>query len=537
MEDLRKADRHSQMIGDATESIAEGARFAGKLDAMPGYLKFAPQRIAYVCVVYAVMWVVVFAAHNLLHEAPEDVVSFVAVFVTALVSSAVMFILTRTRIDTMLLLDLGLIFEVVGAFLIAYIEVLSIEIPDTRIVGISNVCVLVAAFPFFVPATFGKSMLASIAAASMGPLAFVIHAAKGTPLPPAWQIISLYAPNYLAAGISFFPIFLLNKDRHDLHRARRMGSYQLVEHVGRGGMGDVWKARHELLARSAMIKMIKPGSPGASHDYARALKRFHREARATAALESPHTVKLYDFGTTSGGTFYYVMEMLSGVDLETLVERFGPVPAVRAIHFLRQVCLSLSEAHQSGLIHRDIKPANIFTCRLGLQYDFVKVLDFGLVKHLYLSEAESRLTADGLISGTPAYLAPEMVASKDDIDGRADIYSLGCVAYWLLTGKLVFDGANQMKVVMDHVRTPPTPLSQRSELEIPPELEKIVMECLEKKPDQRPQDADELDRRLAAIVLDESWSRERAEKWWKVHLPEHTQETISRSLDEEKRRS
>ncbi|GAF73397.1 unnamed protein product, partial [marine sediment metagenome] len=385
----------SQLIGDLNESIAEGARFAGKLDTLPGYLKFAPQRIAYVCVVYAVMWIVVFAAHNLVHRAPEDTFSFVAVFITALFAAVVMFILTRTRIGTGLLLDLGLIFEVVGAFLISYIEVLSIQIPDTRIVGISNVCILVAAFPFFVPATFGKSMLASIAAASMGPLAFVIHAAKGTPLPPDWQIISLYAPNYLAAGISFFPIFLLNKDRGDLQQARRMGSYQLVEHVSHGGMGEVWKARHEMLARSAMIKMIKPGRAGdnTTGGSTQALKRFHREARATAALESPHTVNLFDFGTTSAGTFYYVMEMLSGVDLETLVDRFGPVPAGRAVHLLRQVCWSLSEAHSSGLIHRDIKPANIFTCRLGLQYDFVKVLDFGLVKHTYLGEGESKLTA------------------------------------------------------------------------------------------------------------------------------------------------
>jgi serine/threonine-protein kinase len=425
----------------------------------------------------------------------------------------------------------------VGAFLISYIEVLSIQIPDTRIVGISNVCVLVAVFPFFVPATFGKSMLASIAAASMGPLAFVIHAAKGAPLPPAWQIISLYAPNYLAAGISFFPIYLLTKDRSDLQQARRMGSYQLVERLGHGGMGEVWKARHEMLARSAMIKMILPGLTGGKtpDESQRAMRRFHREAQATAALESPHTVKLFDFGTTSGGTFYYVMEMLYGVDLETLVERFGPVPAERAVHMLRQVCWSLTEAHASGLVHRDIKPANIFTCRLGLRYDFVKVLDFGLVKRTYLGEGESRLTADGLISGTPAYLAPETVSSDEAFDGRADIYSLGCVAYWLLTGKLVFEGANQMKMVMDHVQTSPVPPSQRTELEIPPGLEEIVMSCLAKDPAQRPQDALELDRRLAAVAPGKSWGEERAEKWWKVHLPEFAQKPDSGSLEEESR--
>ena len=525
------------LLEDVTESAPGGARFAGKLDTLPGYLKFAPQRLAYVCIVYAVMWIVVFVAHNVLHTAPENVGAFASIFIAALVLAAVMFALTRTRIDTGLLLDLGLVFEVVGAFLIAYIEVMSIQIPDTRIIGISNVCVLVAVFPFFVPSTFGKSMLASIAAASMGPLAYLIHAAMGAQLPPAAQIVSLYAPNYLAAGISFFPIYLLNKDRSDLHQARRMGSYQLVERLGHGGMGEVWKAHHDMLARSAMIKMIKPGLVGerSPQESRRVLQRFHREAQATAALESPHTVKLFDFGLTSGGTFYYVMEMLSGVDLEDLVERFGPVPAGRAVGLLRQACQSLSEAHQGGLIHRDIKPANIFTCRLGLEYDFIKVIDFGLVKRTYLGEGESKLTADGLIHGTPAFIAPEMVASEGSIDGRADLYSLGCVAYWLLTGKLVFDGSNQMKVVMDHVQTPPVSPSQRTELQIPPELDNIIMACLEKDPAKRPQDANELDQRLAAVELSESWTGERAEKWWKVHLPEFAQKPISRSLEEEQR--
>jgi serine/threonine-protein kinase len=522
---------------DANESVSAGARFVGKLDTLPGYQKFAPQRIAYVCVVYAVMWIVVFAAHNLLHTVPENVGAFVGIFIAALVLAVAMFALTRTSINTSLLLDLGLVFEVVGAFLIAYIEVMSIQIPDTRIIGISNVCVFVAAFPFFVPSTFGKSMLASIAAASTGPLAYLIHAAMGAQLPPTAQIVSLYAPNYLAAGISFFPIYLLNKDRSDLQQARRMGSYQLVERLGHGGMGEVWKAHHDMLARSAMIKMIRPGLVGerSPEESRRVLRRFHREAQSTAALESPHTVKLFDFGLTGGGTFYYVMEMLYGVDLENLVERFGPVPAGRAVGLLRQACQSLAEAHESGLIHRDIKPANIFACRLGRQYDFVKLIDFGLVKRTYLGEGESKLTADGLIHGTPAFIAPEMVASEEKIDGRADIYSLGCVAYWLLTGKLVFEGSNQMKMVMDHVQTAPVPPSQRTELEIPPALEEVVMACLEKEPSKRPKDADDLDRRLTSVDLAESWTKERAEKWWRVHLPEYATKPVSQSLEEEQR--
>jgi serine/threonine-protein kinase len=519
------------IFADDPAAMAGGPRFAGKLEALPEYLRAAPQRLAYVCIVYAVMWIVVFVAHNILHDVPEETGLFVGIFIVAEVLAIGMIVLTRLRIDTNLLLDIGLLFEVVGAFLIAFIEVLSVRIPDTRIIGISNVCVLVAAFPFFIPATFGKSMLASIAAASTGPLAYVIYAALGNPLPPASQIVSLYAPNYLAAGISFFPIFLLNKDRKDLQRAKRMGSYQLVERLGEGGMGEVWKARHGMLARSAVIKMVKAGQKTrkSAEDMGRARRRFRREAQTTALLESPHTVKLFDFGSTPDGVFYYVMEMLSGIDLASLVNRFGPVSADRAVCLLRQVCHSLAEAHRNGLVHRDIKPANIFTCRLGLEYDFAKVLDFGLAKQSFLDSDQSQLTAEGLISGTPAFIAPELVSGKGSVDGRADIYSLGCVAYWLLTGQLVFEGSNQVKMVMDHVQTSPVPPSQRTEIEIPESLEEIILDCLEKDPDKRPQSAEELERRLATVALEESWSTERAERWWKMHLPGLVHTPVSQS--------
>jgi serine/threonine-protein kinase len=178
-------------------------------------------------------------------------------------------------------------------------------------------------------------------------------------------------------------------------------------------------------------------------------------------------------------------------------------------------------------VHRDIKPANIFTCRLGMEYDFIKILDFGLVRRKQFADSESRLTADGIVSGTPAYIAPELVTGGAEIDGRADIYSVGCVAYWLTTGNLVFEGNNQMKIVMDHVHTPPVPPSKRTELEIPKKLEEIILSCLEKKPEDRPPDALELDRRLASVGVDSSWSSERAEQWWKMHLPEHFQSTNS----------
>ncbi len=311
--------------------------------------------------------------------------------------------------------------------------------------------------------------------------------------------------------------------RREVAAARDIGQYTLEERLGSGGMGEVWRARHRMLIRPAAIKLIRRdalGSSPAGPDVM--LRRFEREARTTAALKSPHTVQLYDFGVADDGTLYYVMELLEGVDLETLVRRFGPVPAERAVHVLRHACHSLAEAHQAGLVHRDIKPANLFLIRAGIEHDFVKVLDFGLVK---LGPARAgpdavKLTDMGAVAGTPAYAAPEVALGEANVDRRADLYSLGCVGYWLLTGRLVFEGESALKVLMDHARTEPPPPSRRTELPIPVDLERIIMDCLAKDPARRPQTAGELAARLDACHVDNPWTAERAEKWWSVHLPE-----------------
>ena len=189
------------------------------------------------------------------------------------------------------------------------------------------------------------------------------------------------------------------------------------------------------------------------------MRRFEREARATAALKSPHTVQLYDFGATEDGRLYYVMELLDGLDLDTLVRQYGPLPAERVVHILRQVCSSLQDAHVNGLVHRDIKPANVVVSRAGTTFDFVKVLDFGLVKldtaRRGRGRAAVKLSTEGSTSGTPAFMAPEVVLGVADTDHRVDLYALGCVAYWLLTGKLVFEGGNAMQVMFHHAHTPP----------------------------------------------------------------------------------
>jgi serine/threonine protein kinase len=286
-----------------------------------------------------------------------------------------------------------------------------------------------------------------------------------------------------------------------------------------------------MLARDAAVKLIRPEVLHASSERQEAmlLKRFEREAQATARLRSPNTVALYDFGQSRDGTIYYVMELLDGIDLQTLVDRFGPMHPGRVVNVLLQACESLEEAHRAGLVHRDIKPKNIVLCRLGLQHDFVKVLDFGLVKMDRHNE-QSAITMEGITAGTPAYLAPEIALGQEEVDGRADLYSLGCVAYFLLTGQLVFDEGSGFAQAIAHIQKTPLPPSGRTELPIPASLEAIVLRLLEKDPANRYQSAYELGRVLRALRDVPQFCPYTAAEWWHTNMPEMS---VGR-LDEEK---
>lgn len=301
-----------------------------------------------------------------------------------------------------------------------------------------------------------------------------------------------------------------------------LGGYELLRKLGSGGMGEVWEARHRLLARPAAVKLIRPeallGEDPARHGLVE--KRFCREATVTASLRCPHTVALYDFGRGRGSSFYYVMELLEGMDLRRLVERFGPMDPARVVSILGQVCRSLDEAHHLQMVHRDIKPDNLYVCRLGTDYDFVKVLDFGLVKDNRVQGQGTPLTAVGTVYGTPGFMAPEQVMGLS-LDGRADLYALGCVGYWILTGRQVFEGTSMMQVAMAHIQEAPVPPSARVATPIPAELERILLCCLEKKADDRPQTAAELREMLAACPMERPWTAARACAWWLEHLPEY----------------
>ena len=300
-----------------------------------------------------------------------------------------------------------------------------------------------------------------------------------------------------------------------------LGHYRLMEKLGEGGMGEVWRGRHQLLARPCAIKLIKPELLGASKREA-AIERFRLEAQTIARLTSPNTVRLYDFGVSETGGFYFVMELLSGMDVFSLVQRFGALLPERVVAVLRQACRSLAEAHAAGVLHRDIKPHNLFLCRLGVEFDVLKVLDFGLVKSIH--EGAAQITTDGVLTGTPAYMPPERVLGGP-ADERSDIYALGCVAYWMLTGRTVFTG-EPMAVMIHHARTAPEPPSKVSGFAIPDRLEQIVLACLEKAADKRPSSAIDLWRELGEVPLTSSWTAERAELWWCENLPELTRPAL-----------
>jgi serine/threonine protein kinase len=381
---------------------------------------------------------------------------------------------------------------------------------------ISWIGAVVLMFAAIVPSTRLKTLVAGLISVSMNPVAMLVSRARGTwPFENATDALLMHYPDYLLVGVAVVISHIVTSLGQQVAKAREMGSYQLGELLGRGGMGEVYKATHRMLARPAAIKLIRPEMIGAGDPAAAqlAVNRFRREAQAAANLRSPHTVELYDFGVTDDQTLYFVMELLDGMDLDSLVRQHGAVPAGRVVHLLIQVCASLEEAHVRGLVHRDIKPANIHVGRLGLVQDFVKVLDFGLVKPIADRSVEQSLTTQaGLVVGTPGYMAPEMVLS-DAVDGRADLYALGCVAYYLLTAQQVFDGDTTMKVIAKHLQETPIPPSQRGPAAVPPRLEQVVLACLAKKPEERPRTAAELARLLAATDV-EPWTDAQAQAWW-----------------------
>ena len=411
-----------------------------------------------------------------------------------------------------------------NALLITLLELTHLEMIEHAIGHPSWIAILILTAAMIMPATPRRTLIGSLVAAAMGPVSMAIAAAAGWPVPPASTALVLYLPNFIWATVATLPSAMFQRLGREIKEARALGSYELMEQLGAGGMGTVWRARHRFLARDAAVKLVRHEALGDTEPAAQAqLRRFEREAQATALLQSQHSIRLFDFGAADDGSFYYVMELLDGRDLESLVKEFGPLPHERAMYLLRQVCHSLAEAHARGMVHRDIKPANIFVCRMGLEFDFVKVLDFGLVQTRRADPAtvktETLLTAQQLI-GTPAYMAPEIILGRDDVDRRADVYAIGCVAFYLLTGTRVFQDGNQMQVLVDHVHAEPVPPSSRLAAPLPREVDALVLECLRKDPAARPPDAQALLERITAYNLSGRWNNDQARAWWQTRVPQ-----------------
>jgi serine/threonine-protein kinase len=431
------------------------------------------------------------------------------------------------RIPVTVVLKAGLAFQVIGSFGIACAQYLDVNryALNPPWGGLSWVAVWMLGFTVMIPSPPRWALLAALASAAAVPIvvAFgVTIAGIPMPIPPLRFFLQIVVPYLLVVLIAYVGARVVYRLGTQLTRARELGSYRLIERLGQGGMGEVWRAEHRLLARPAAVKLMRLdvlGQAGAGRE-SELRARFEREAQATCSLRSPHTIELYDFGVANDGTFYYVMEILDGFDLQVLIDRFGAIPAWRAVPLMKQVCHSLAEAHANGLIHRDIKPANVYVCRYGRDVDFVKVLDFGLVKPQQ-SEGPTQLdiTAENAARGTPGFMAPEQVVGDREPDGRSDIYALGCLGYWLVTGQLVFTGRTAIETILQHVQAEPMPASQKSPHEVPRSFDELILACLAKNPDDRPPTADDVAGRLSAIERECQNAPDSVREWWDQHHP------------------
>ena len=490
--------------------------------------KEASKRLGVLCLLAAALWVVATVLDHVAMRAmgvPSNglpVSDYIAA-VSVAVSLALYWYSRKDLQRPQFILDLGLVYMVYTAAALGLMMHWG-PVTDRHVEifpMITWVGVVVLMFAAIVPNSPAKTLIAALIAVTMNPLGMLIAAARGIEFGPLSNVLLMHYPDYLLAGVAVVISHVVTRLGQKVDKARDMGSYQLITLIGRGGMGEVWRARHRMLTRDAAIKLIQPEVLGrvSGKDSTVIQRRFEQEAKATASLRSPHTIGLYDFGVSENGVFYYVMELLDGIDLETLVRKFGPQPAARVVYILRQVCRSLGDAHNNGLIHRDIKPTNIFLCRMGNEYDYAKVLDFGLVK--VLESSEPQMTGANATTGTPAYMAPELAMGTPNIDGRTDLYGLGCVAYWLLTGSMVFEEKGSAAMMLAHLQKVPVPPSQRTELPVPEALDRAVLMCLAKTPEGRPASAEAFARMLESTTSSGSWTTEGAERWWLTHRPEN----------------
>jgi serine/threonine-protein kinase len=521
------------LIGPVPPSTARSRSGARRRHGPPAdLLREASSRLSIVAFLAGLLWSIAAVLNHVIekplthagheHGSAQILIPDVIALVVISASFALSVYARYSRRDPRTILDLGLGYMICLAFAMGQSFHWGRLPPGGAEPMISWIGVIVLLFATLVPATPGKTLVAGLFAVSMNPVGMLIAKARGNwDFGPNINVLVMHYPDYLLAGVAVVISHLITRLGEQVSRAREMGSYRLGELLGSGGMGEVYRASHRLLARPAAIKLIRGELLGdrSPEQQALTVTRFRREAEVAASLQSPHTVALYDFGVTEDQTLYLVMELLDGLDLEAMIRTHGALPPNRVVYLIRQVCASLREAHARGLVHRDIKPANIHVGRYSLEYDFVKVLDFGLVTTASSAVGSRSLqsAAQQHIPGTPAYMAPEMALSQP-VDARADIYALGCVAYFALTGKLVFESSSLVQLLAKHAYEAPAPPSQQIDQLLPIELDQIVLDCLAKDPADRISSAGALDTALAALEL-EPWTQEHARAWWSVHAP------------------
>jgi serine/threonine-protein kinase len=416
---------------------------------------------------------------------------------------------TRLSMTGLRLLDLGALlvgcslFAVMGLNLTRLQIVLRGDLAVGLFAGVLACANTIAARAIAVPSTARRTFWLS--AAAMAPLVPAAGLATGQ----AAIVVNIATWSAVSVAVATIGSRVIFGLRHEAARVRRLGQYMLEEKIGEGGMGVVYRASHAMLRRPTAIKLLPPERAGDTN-----LARFEREVQMTAQLSHPNTVAIYDYGRTPEGVFYYAMEFLEGVNLEELVRRDGPLPAGRVIAILSQVCGALAEAHGRGLVHRDIKPANVILTERGGEPDVAKVVDFGLVKPLASDSVAMTMSVSNVLTGTPLYMSPEAMNAPEVADPRSDLYALGAVGYFLVSGHPPFEGSTVFEVIGHHLHTTPVPPSQRTSNPVPPDLEAVILRCLRKRPEDRPLTARALRDALQQCTTAPRWTSDDAAAWW-----------------------
>lgn len=460
---------------------------------------------------YVSMW----AGLDLLgYELAADVAT-----VLGIAASVVLIVLTRVVPVSDRALDaVGLVFGLATSLVTELIFV-DAALPELPMRAVPWSVMLAVFFPVYLQWSMRLVVLWGVTIAMIPIGVLFLGPTFGAPWPDPWEVAQWALGPVFGSLFAVIPVMLVRSAQRQteraLARARDLGAYRLETRLGKGGMGEVWRAVHRMLARPVALKIIRSDKELGSARREEIRSRFFQEARATAELTSPHTVSLFDFGAAPDGSLYYVMELLEGQDLEAVVKVGGPLPPARLVHVLQQVCDSLEEAHARGLVHRDVKPANVMLCRIAGKWDFVKVLDFGIVRRVEAATADSHETAAGSIAGTPAFMAPE-AARSSHLGPQADLYSLGCLAWFALCGAPPFKGETPVDLMVKHATEPLPTLSEVAGGPVPPELEAVVTRLLAKDPAGRPESAATLRAELDALPI-AAWTAADADAWWQAH--------------------